>query len=378
MANTFTNLYPIIYDALDVVVQELVGFIPAVNWIPGLDQAIVGQTIAWPVVGPYTASDITPAATLPTGTDSSAPAATMSITKSRSVKPYLTGEEDMGLRQTRNREVFLKNSFAQAMRTLINEIELDLANAAKQGASRAYGTAGTTPFATAGDMSDLAQIRKILQDNGAPQSELQMVFNTTSSANLRGKQANVFNMDKSFLTQGALGYLEGFYLRESGQLVSHTKGTGASYVTSGSTAAGVTDIALVTGTGTVLAGDVVTFAADTNNKYVVNTGVAAPGTISLGKPGARVPIATANALTVGNTYTPNIAFDRYALGLATRIPASPMDGDAARASEVFVHPGTGLAFEVRQYGEYRQMVYEVGIAWGVKAVKSESIAILLS
>jgi hypothetical protein len=55
---------------------------------------------------------------------------------------------------------------------------------------------------------------------------------------------------------------------------------------------GVTDIALVTGTGTVLAGDVVTFAADSNNKYVVGTGVAAPGTISLNAPGAQVVIAT--------------------------------------------------------------------------------------
>jgi hypothetical protein len=58
-------------------------------------------------------------------------------------------------------------------------------------------------------------------------------------------------------------------IKESGQITTVTKGTGASYVTSGSTAVGVTDIALVTGTGTVLPGDVVTFAADANNKYVV-------------------------------------------------------------------------------------------------------------
>ena len=378
MANTFTNLYPIIYDALDMIVQEMIGFIPAVSWIPGMDQVIVGQSVNYPVVGPYTAADITPSNVLPAGTDSSAPAGTMTITKSRSVKPYLTGEEDMGLRQTKNKATFLKNSFYQAMRTLVNEIETDLATAAVNGASRAYGIAGTTPFATAADMSDLAQVRKILQDNGASQNDLQAVFNTTTSANLRGKQANLFNLDKSFIQQGALGYLEGFYLRESAQLLARTKGTGASYVTSGSTAPGVASIALVTGSGTVLAGDIVTFAADTNNKYVVNTGVAAPGTIVLGNPGARVTIATANALTVGNNYTPNVAFDRYAIGLATRLPAAPAEGDAAEASEVFVHEGTGLAFEVRQYGEYRQRVYEVGIAWGVKAIKSEGIAILLS
>ena len=166
-------------------------------------------------------------------------------------------------------------------------------------------------------------------------------------------------------------------MRYSAGIAQHVKGTGASYVTSGSTAVGVRDIALVTGTGTVLAGDVVTFAADANNKYVVGTGVAAPGTISLNRPGAQIVIPTGNALTVGNRYTGHFAFSRNALVLACRAPAVPEGGDSADDAMMITDPVTGLTFEVRVYRQYRQVKFEICMAWGTQAIKSEHIAMLL-
>ncbi len=168
------------------------------------------------------------------------------------------------------------------------------------------------------------------------------------------------------LRNGMTDRVQSFALRNSGAIGVHTKGTGASYVTSGSTAVGVKDIALVTGTGTVLAGDVVTFAADANNKYVIGTGVAAPGTITLNDPGARVTIATANALTVGNSYTPNVAFARSAMQLITRAPAMPI-----------TDPVSGISFDIAVYRQFMQMVYHVRLAWGTAAVKDEHIATLM-
>ena len=148
-------------------------------------------------------------------------------------------------------------------------------------------------------------------------------------------------------------------------------------MTSGATNPGVTDIALVTGSGTVLAGDVATFAADANNKFVVNVGVAAPGTISLGKPGAITTIPTANALTLGNSYSANMAFARSAIHLLTRVPAMPDGGDSADDVYLLTDPVSGIVYQIVLYRQRRRIAIEVGLAWGVKAVKSEHIALLL-
>jgi len=138
----------------------------------------------------------------------------------------------------------------------------------------------------------------------------------------------------------------------------------------------------VTGTGTVLAGDVVTFAADATNKYVVNTGVAAPGTIILGAPGALVTIATANAMTIGNSYTPNLAFSRSAVQLVTRAPQMPIgpDGRAMDMADDVMQvtdPVTGITFDVAVYRQFMQLVYHVRLAWGAQAIKPNHIATLI-
>jgi hypothetical protein len=379
MPNTLTNLIPVLYKAADVVVREQIGFLPAVFLDADAERVAVGQSITYPIVGSYAAADIAAAAIGPDPSDSSVGNGTMSISKSRGVTFYWTGEEQKSIRGIY--EQVLQDQFAQAMRTLVNEVETDLFTCVKEGASRAYGTAGTTPFGTAGDFTDFAETRKILMDNGTPMSDLHFVLNTTAGAKMRGKQTSLFKVNESgddtLLRDGNLGRIEGFTLHESGGVVTHTKGTGASYVTSGSTAVGVTDIALVTGTGTVKKGDVVTFAADSVNKYVVNVNVAAPGTISLGKPGARVTIATANALTVGNDYLGNFAFHRNAVHLLTRVPAMPEGGDAADEVIEITDPISNITFQVAMYRQRRRIAYEVGLAWGCKAVKSEFIATLL-
>ena len=264
------------------------------------------------------------------------------------------------------------------MRTLVNEVETDLAALYKY-ASRAYGAAGTTPFAST--LEDSAQILKILLDNGTPQSDLQLVINTTTGVNLR-KLAQFTKANEAgtiaLRERGVLLDVHGFMIRESAQISGHTKGTGTSYQTDGAVAVGVKDVVLDTGSGTVLAGDVVTFADEAlGSKYVVNTGVAAAGTITLNEPGAVAAIGDDKAMTIGNDYTPNLAFNRYALHLVARLPKMPDGGDAADDVVVVTDPVSGLSFQVALYRQYRQVSYEVGLAWGVKAVKSEHIALLL-
>ncbi|WP_217449786.1 P22 phage major capsid protein family protein [Cupriavidus taiwanensis] len=380
-ANVLTPLIPTLYEALNVVSREMVGFIPAVSRDSNAERAAVGQTVRVPLAEAGALEDITPGATPANSGDTTPGYADIVISKSKAAPIRWNGEEQKAVGSTGTYNKILADQFADGMRKIVNAMEVDLAITAKLGASRAYGTAGTTPLGTAGDLSDLAGVARILDDNGAPVVGRQIVFNSASIANLRGKQSVLFKVNEAgssdMLRNGMTDLLQNMAVRYSAGIAQHVKGTGASYVTSGATAVGVRDIALVTGTGTVLAGDVVTFAADANNKYVVGTGVAAPGTISLNRPGAQIVIPTGNALTVGNSYTGNFAFSRNALVLACRAPAVPEGGDSADDAMMITDPVTGLSFEVRVYRQYRQVKFEICMAWGTQAIKSEHIAMLL-
>ena len=376
MANTLTGLIPTIHEAVDTVSRELVGFIPSVTLNATAEQVAKDQSINYPIVDAYTASDITPSNTSPDAGDTSFSYGTMSISKSRKVAFDWTGEEQTAVGGLYQR--LLADQFAQAMRTLINEVETDIANLYTY-ASRAYGTAGTAPFAST--LAGTAQMFKILADNGAPQNELQLVINTAAGANLRTlAQLTKANeaADTSLLRRGVLLDIHGFKIRESAQVKAHTKGTGASYqVNNASTiAVGGTTVAADTGSGTVLAGDVVTFAADTNNKYVVNTALSA-GSFVINKPGIRgSAIPDNNAITVGDSYSANMAFHRGAIHLLARVPKMPQGSSAADVYEA-TDPISGITFQIAMYPQYRQTMYEVALAWGVKAVKPEHMGILL-
>jgi len=383
MANTITNLIPDLYTALDVVSREMVGLIPAVSTDMTFERAAKGQTVRSHVAPAATASDITPAVDSPDDGDQTIGNTDMTITKARRVPVRWNGEQSLGLNNGGPGVLNVKqDQFAQAMRTLVNEVEADL-GALHVNASRAYGTAGTTPFGTAGEFSDASQVMKVLKDNGAPGSDNQLVIDTSAGANFIGKQARVdYSGDETIQRQGILLPLSGFDLRESAQILTPTAGTGASATTNNTGyAVGDTVITLASaGTGTILAGDVITFAGDTN-KYVVASGdadVSDGGTITLAAPGLRKAIAaSATAITVVAAAARNMAFNRSAIALATRAPALPEEGDSAEDRQIITDPRSGLSFEISMYKQYRQVQYEVALAWGVKAVKPEHMALLL-
>jgi hypothetical protein len=380
-ANTLTSLIPDAFAALDVVSRELVGFIPAVTRDASVDRVALNQTLRAHQTAANTAGrTITPAMGFPAAADQTVGNKSLTITKTRAFPFSWTGEEQKSINAGPGYLNVRQDQIAQAMRAAVNEIEADLAVAAQLGASRAFGTAGTTPYAS--DLSASAQLKKILDDNGAPISDRSHVLNTTAGAALRSLLNNPLNANLSLngpmTAQGVLLDLNGFKFREAAAVQAITKGTGTSYTSSAAGfAIGATSIAIITGSGTVVAGDVVTFAGDTN-KYVVATGVAAPGTIVLQAPGLRQAIpASATAMTIGNSYTANIGLSRNALVLATRLPAIPEEGDLAILRETISDDRSGLSFELAVYPGYRMLVYELGVCWGTLAAKPEHLAILL-
>lgn len=392
MPNTLTAILPTIYEALRMVSREQVGYIMAAYRNARLERAGLNQTISYPIVPPVVGEDITPAMTVPATGTQTITNGEAKITKMRAFPILWTGEEEKALT---NGDVSMfgpvqRDQIAQAFRACCNEIEADLATAIKTGASRAFGTAGTAPFNTANDLTDLAQVEKILTDNGAPATDRHLVLNSTGYANF-AKQSNLTKVNEAgandLLRQGVITEpLWGFGIHRSGQITTHTKGTGASATTNNAGyAIGATVITLASaGTGTILAGDDITFAGD-SNKYQVVSGdadVSNGGTITIAEPGLRVAIAaSATAITVGNSYTPNSAFQRNALHLIARPPALPGQStgqgrDAAIDSEMVVDPISGLVFEIRRYAGYYMERTQIGMSWGVATPNPAHAAIL--
>lgn len=383
--NTLTNLIPTLYAALDTVSRELVGFIPAVTRDARVARAAIGQTVYSFVTPAATAGNLAAAPLPPDDGEQVIGNISLGITKARRVPVRWQGEESMQMNSPGGFGVgsILKDQFAQAMRTLVNEIEADLAGLYLD-ASRAAIPNDTTLFKT--NLADAANVRKILVDNGAPTSDLQLVIGTTEGAALRtltNLNSVADSGNDSMLRQGVLLDIHGMAIRESAAIVTPAIGTESGATTStDNKSVGDVSIALASsGSGTVVDGDLVTIAntGDTTTQYVSSSLVSNVngGTLTINQPGLRLAI-TADTLAIAcyKSSARCMAFARSAIVLATRMPALPEGGDMASDRTTITDPRSGLSFEVSVYRQYRQVQYEVAIAWGVKAVKSEHIAIL--
>ena len=386
-ALTLTNLIPSIQKAMDVVSREQVGFIPAVSRDSTAERAAVGQVVYSPVVGAMAAEDLAAAAYAADTPAQTINNVSIQITKSRSVPFGITGEESLGLSNAGTLGSINQQRIEQAIRTLTNEIETDLA-ALHIYASRAYGTATGTPFNTAGDFSDFANPLRILDENGAPPSDRQMVLGSASIARIRGKQSGLFEVNRAgndeMLRRGILSQVEGFDLHQSQAvktLVTAGTASGATTTAAGF-AIGTTNIpTAAAGTGAIIAGDIITFAGDTN-QYLVVTGAAnvagALTTLTIAEPGLRQAIpAAATAITVIAATTRNMFFHRSAIQLATRAPAMPEGGDDADDSMLVTDPVSGLTYELIVYRQKRQVRYELNMAWGVKMIAPRHCGLLI-
>lgn len=374
-ANVFTALQPVLFSAAQEVSAEPFGVVSAINTTFDDKGVAIGDTVKVPVAPTRAIKDFTPSMTPGTGDDATADGVSVQITFAKKVDWNLTGEQVLSLQNANSDKEWVRQMLAQGMRTLRNYAESQAVQAIKVGASRAVGTAGTNPFAS--DINIIADVRKVLFDNGAPMADLQLCIDSSAGTSARKlgiiQQAYQAGSDAE-RRSGDLLRQFGFQIRESAGIVQHVKGSGASYVTSGSTAAGVRDVALVTGTGTVLPGDIATFAADSVNKYVVNEGVAAPGTIRLGRPGARMTIPTANALTLGNSYTPNLAFERNAVVGVMRPPVMPAN---PTITQTLISDKFGMTYLLLQIAGYGMTTWELHLAGGFKVVQGEHVALVL-
>jgi hypothetical protein len=382
MASVITALQPVLYSAAQEVSAEPFGAIDSINASFDDKGVAKGDKVKVPYVLVGANETFSSANVPPEGTSNTAPAPIeVEITKAQKQSIVLNGEQIRSLENGSNYQEWSRQWAAQAMRALRNEAEADCALAIKTGASRAYGTPGTTPFASS--LADLVGVRKILRDNGAPMVDLQLVVDTAAEGNLLNLsviQAAYAAGSDAERRQGKSQRQYGFRIGQSAGIAAHVAGTGASFVIDAGSnlAAGSTILTTSTaGSGTILAGDVLSLQSDAGNKYVVNAssvvaGQAKPFTI--GRPGLRVATVAAKTITVGAGYTPNLAFERSAVVGIMRPPIMPAN-PTMKMSLVSDSKGmTYLFIEIAQYG---QITWEMHLAWGFKVVQNEHVALLM-
>lgn len=390
---SFTGLTELLFQARDTVARELTGALAAVTINSGSEGVSLGGTVtSLRTTTPTLNTTYTPAMTIPAGDDQTHGVETMTIGQVANVRIPLTGEMAQQLINTIGFEAAMKQLLTQGIRVMVNAVESHVNTVAYQGASRAVGTAGTTPFGT--NHNILADLRQILVDNGMTEPEkdgmTSVVMNTLAGTKLR-QLSNLYKVSEAgsedLLRKGSLPNLYGMQLRESAGIATHTKGAGTGYdIVSGGEAIGQTVLSFEGGTVNVTgikAGDVLALDTDTGNLYVVRAGsVSTSGDLVIGHPGLRVAAVDASEITIGNSYTANWAAHKTAIELAMRPPALPMKltaggrGDAAPDRITLLDDQSGLVFEAAAYLGYGMNMVDLTTFYQAKAWKSEFIAVL--
>lgn len=389
MANVLTDLANDIYKAADMIGRELVGIIPSITInADGSEEVAVGDTVRSHFTRAATVGDITPAMTIPEGDDQTVDTKTLTISKERGVKIPWTGEDIKHVNNGAGFETIYGDQIIQAMRALVNEMESDLGTDIYQNAGNAVGTSGTNPFASNFDI--IADGRQLLVDRGIPTNDRNVttIVNSAAGKALR-KLTQLQKANESggteLLRQGELLDLLESRIKESAGIQNHTKGTGTLYdvdLVAGYDA-GDTTVHVDTGSGTIKAGDIITFSAGNlyngeSRKAVVNT-LVTPGSGDediIMNSGLFGSVADGEDVAIENSFAANLMLHKNAAELAIRAPANPIGGDAAVDRMLVQDPWSGMIFEISVYKGFKKMMILVGAVWGYKTWKPDAVVIV--
>ncbi len=376
MGNTLTNLIPTIYAGLNRVSREMVGLIPAVTRDARLDRAAVGQTVRWPAAPTNTAGALTPAYVGPNASAQTITNGYITLSKFYGASFPWTGEEIAAGRSAGWIDELMAQQFEQVFRSIVNQIEADLA-ALYIYASRACLGTGTLLFDTTDKWMSFANLNRMLNDNGAG-GDRHLVLSNYGFSLFEGSDLNKVNEagSDSMIREGVAARTHGFQIHQSGGIGAHTNGDYTSSVVTTLALAGTA----ITGTSLDgnLKGDLLKIANDDNNIYVLNADASATAAV-INSPGSKVAHSAAtDAITapIATSYYPEMAFTRDAIALVARVPNEPDGGDSAVSEQVVQDPKSGIPFRVAKYAQYHQVSYEVSAVWGAAIVKSDNLVLL--
>jgi hypothetical protein len=329
-----------------------------------------GDTIDVPIADEATVSDVTPSNTDPAPSELNPTKVQISLNKWKKANFKMTDKDKL---EVSEKAGYLPQKVLAAVKKLANQINTDL-YAEYKGVYGYVGTAGTTPFGAGRAELDAIDTRKILNDQLCPDSDRRIILDTAADAKALSVAA-IADADKVGAAaegpkiRGRIGTRYGFDFYFDQLIPTHTAGTGAGYLVNDAAGllVGATTATVDTGAGTILVGDIVTFAGHSQT-YAVTVALAA--NVFTFTPALKAAVADNGAVTLKASHVVNLAFSRDAFALAVRTALDDTADESLAKTMTMVDPLTGLPLRLEIRRQHKQTVWEFDVLYGVKLIRA--------
>ena len=365
MANTWIAVVPKLLAQALMTLREQIVMPRLVNRAYEVLAAQLGSTMDVPIPSAITATSVSPSNTPPSNVDSAPTSVPIHLDQWYEAPFHMTDKEEREVMQG-----VIPMQAAEAVKALVNKVEQHLFGlyTAVYGFA---GTPGTTPFAS--DLAAFTAARKTLHEQLAPFDPRYSVIGPDAEAaalQLRAFQDTSYRGDTDGIVAGQIGRKLGSLWVMSQQVPTHTAGTGSGYLVNkgGGQAIGDTDITADAGSGTILIGDIVTFAGH-DQTYAVTAALAS--NMFRIAPGLQAAVADDAAVTLKATHVVNLVFHRDAIAFATRPLEGTVRPGLGSIVETAVDPVSGLSLRLEVTRQHKLTRYAFDILWGAALVRPE-------
>ena len=365
MANTWKEVVPKLLAQGLMALREQIVLPQLVNRAYDAQAGLKGSNIDVPIPSALTATEVTPSTTPPPNVDSAPTIVSIPLNQWYEAPFHLTDREELEVMQG-----VIPMQASEAIKALANTVETHLFGF-YTGVYGFAGMPGTTPFAS--DLTAFTDARKTLHEQLAPFDPRYCVIDPDAEANalnLRAFQDASYRGDAAGIVAGQIGRKLGSLWVMSQQVPTHIAGTGSGYLVNkgGGQAIGDTDITVDAGSGTILIGDIVTFAGH-DQPYAV-TAALASNQFRIA-PGLQAAVADDAAVTLKETHVVNLVFHRDAIAFATRPLEGTVRPGLGSVVETAVDPMSGLALRLEVTRQHKQTRWAYDILWGAALVRPE-------
>lgn len=377
MANTLNPLIPKILARGLLALREEARMARLVNRAYEPTPGTKGSTVTIGVPAPVPVQDVAPANVPPATADTAIEEVAIVVDQWKEAAFYLS---DKDLTQIDANANFLPMQASEAIKALANTVDRAIFNLYKDIYGFA-GSPGSTPFDS--DVSEYLQARKTLNEQLAPMDPRYCVINPDAEANalgLRAFQDASFSGSIDGIINGQINNKLGARWLMSQNVPTHTAGTittGLAVKAATPHAAGATQVtcttAAATGACNLKAGDIVTFAGDSQTYVLTDNAVqssAASDVVLKIAPGLKLPLSGGEQVSVKGDHAVNLLFHPNAFALVTRpfLSNDPLNLGTFMAA---VDPVSGLTLRLEVSREHKRTRWAFDILYGVKTVRRE-------